>query len=69
MTLNGKRDSFSREDIYTMEKLSPAFTREKMNAVIENTLDCVSEWKSLAKENEVPKPLAEKIESNFRMYL
>jgi len=69
MSLNGKRDQFSREDIYSLEKLSPLFSRKKLNAVIDETIEQVSRWPTLAKEYGVPVSLAQEIESNLRLSL
>lgn len=69
MSLNGKRDDFTRSDFYSLEKLSPIFTREKINLIIDETIAKVSQWRKLADENEVPKFLASNIESNLRLKL
>lgn len=67
MKLNGKRDNFTREDFYSFEKLSPLFTKRKIDQVIEETITHVSEWKTLAAEQNVPHSLIERIESNLRL--
>ncbi|MCB1703699.1 MAG: type II toxin-antitoxin system HipA family toxin [Halioglobus sp.] len=69
MSLNGKRDDFSREDIYSLEKLIPRFTRSYLDTVIDNTLDQVSRWPGLAKEHAVPAALASEIAANLRLKL
>lgn len=69
MTLNGKRDDFNREDFYSLETLIPSFSRKKISRVIDKTIDQVSQWSNLAKENEVPKSLAKEIDSNLRLAL
>lgn len=69
MSLNGKRDNFTREDFYSLEKLSPLFTKKKINQVIDETLENVSKWSVLAKEWEVPRTLAEEINENLRLYI
>jgi len=69
MSLNGKRDKFSREDFYSLEKLSPLFSQHKIDTVIEETIACVSKWKSLARDSGVPKSLIEEIDSNLRLNL
>src|SRR5690606_19280388 len=33
MSLNGKRDDFTRDDFYSLEKLSPLFTRRKIDRI------------------------------------
>lgn len=65
MSLNGKRDNFSRQDFYSLEKLSPLFTREMINGIIDETIAKVSEWRKLAVEFEVPNLLAQEINANL----
>ncbi|MCF6234967.1 MAG: type II toxin-antitoxin system HipA family toxin [Gammaproteobacteria bacterium] len=65
MSLNGKRDNFTRSDFHSLEKLSPIFTQGKVNNIIDKTITHVSQWRKLATENEVPKPLINEIESNL----
>lgn len=67
MSLNGKRDNFTRDDFYSLEKLSPMFTRTKINTIIEETIEKVSNWSQLAHEHDVPKPLRDAVESNLRL--
>ncbi|MGM0935367.1 MAG: type II toxin-antitoxin system HipA family toxin [Pseudomonadota bacterium] len=69
MSLNGKRDNFTREDFYSLEKLSPLFTKKKINQVIDETVESVSKWPELAKEWDVPKTLVEEIKGNLRLHL
>lgn len=67
MKLNGKRDNFTREDFYSFKKLSPLFTKRKINQVIEETTEHVSRWKDLATEHSVPRALLKLIDSNLRL--
>ncbi|QIC15908.1 type II toxin-antitoxin system HipA family toxin [Providencia vermicola] len=67
MSLNGKRDNFIREDFYSLEKVSPLFSKKKINAVIDETIECVSSWPSLAKEWDVPKSLSDEMSKNLRL--
>ena len=69
MSLNGKRDDFSREDFYSLEKLSPLFSRDKINNMIDETISHVSQWRKLATEHNVPASLIDEIESNLRLSL
>jgi serine/threonine-protein kinase HipA len=69
MSLNGKRDDFTRKDFYSLEKLSPLFTREKINHIIDETIEHVSQWRKLATETEVPTSLIDEVESNLRIDL
>lgn len=69
MSLNGKRDNFTRNDFYTLEKLSPLFTRVKINHIIQETIDQVSQWRTLATAHDVPTSLIDEIEPNLRLSL
>lgn len=67
MSLNGKRDNFSRQDFYSLQKLSPLFTVAKINAIIDETVEKVSNWGNLATEVGVPDALIREIASNLRL--
>ena len=67
MSLNGKRDDFTRSDFYSLEKLSPIFSKRKINDIIDETIEHVSNWRKLAKEWQVPKTLIDEIHENLRL--
>ncbi|HCH24401.1 MAG TPA: toxin HipA [Oceanospirillaceae bacterium] len=67
MTLNGKRDDFTRGDIYSLQKLSPLFSQTLLNKVIDETIDVVSTWPQLAKHEGVPPVLAKEIAGHLRL--
>ena len=67
MKLNGKRDNFTREDFYSFEKLSPIFSKRKIDRIIEETTEHVSRWNDLAAEHSVPNSLLKLIGSNLRL--
>ncbi|MES9905004.1 MAG: type II toxin-antitoxin system HipA family toxin [Sedimenticola sp.] len=69
MTLNGKRDDFTRSDFYTLEKLSPIFSRAKTDNIIDETIAQVSKWREIATEHDVPKSIIDEVESNLRLAL
>lgn len=69
MSLNAKRDDFVREDFYSLETLSPLFSRKKINSVLDETIEQVSKWKTLAQEFGVPKVLINEINANLRLDL
>ena len=69
MSLNGKRDDFNREDLYSLEKLSPLFTRNKMDIIIDETVEQVSRWRKLATDHDVPASLIDEVEGNLRLTL
>lgn len=67
MSLNGKRDGFTRSDFYSLEKLSPIFSKRNIDNIIDETVEHVSSWRELANEWNVPKTLIEEISSNLRL--
>lgn len=69
MSLNGKREQFSRDDFYSLETLSPLFTRKKINQIIDETIAQVAKWRTLAVEHAVPRMLIDRIEGNLRLAL
>ena len=50
-----------------MEKLSPAFTRAKIDRILDEIIAGVSQWRKLATEHEVPATLVATVESNLRL--
>ena len=66
MSLNGKRDDFTRDDFYSLKKISPLFSIKKINQIIDTTITEVSKWREIALDNEVPISLINTIESNLR---
>lgn len=67
MSLNGKRDKFTRSDFYSLEKLSPIFSKKKIDDIIDATIEHISTWRQLAKEWDVPKTLIDEIQENLRL--
>jgi serine/threonine-protein kinase HipA len=67
MSLNNKRDGFTMADFYSLEPVSPLFTRERINKVVQETIEVVSTWEELAKEHDVPKSLIAEVQSNLRL--
>jgi serine/threonine-protein kinase HipA len=69
MSLNGKRENFNREDFYSLEKLSPLFSKRKINTIIDETVENASSWPVLAKDVGVPRGLIDEINNNLRVDL
>ncbi len=69
MSLNGKRDEFTRDDFYSLERISTLFTRTKINSILDETIEQVSCWRVLATEHGVPSTLIDNIEPNLRLKL
>jgi serine/threonine-protein kinase HipA len=67
MSLNGKRDNVTRSDFYILEKLSPIFSKKKVDDIIDATIEHVSTWRQLAEEWDVPKTLIDEIHENLRL--
>ena len=67
MSLNGKRDNFTRSDFYSLEKLSPVFNKKKIDDIIDATIEHVSTWRQLAEEWDVPKTLTDEVQENLRL--
>lgn len=67
MSLNGKRDNFTRSDFYSLEKLSPIFSKRKIEDIIDTTIEQVSNWRNLANKWDVPETLIGEIQDNLRL--
>lgn len=67
MSLNGKRDDFVRADFYSLEKLSPLFSRSFINSVIDEVIEKVAGWERLATEAQVPRILIDQVAQNLRL--
>lgn len=67
MSLNGKRDDFVRADFYSLERLSPLFSRDFINSVIDEMIEKVAGWKRLATEAQVPSILIDEVALNLRL--
>jgi serine/threonine-protein kinase HipA len=65
MSLNGKRDNFTRSDFYSLEKLSPLFSKRKIDDILDETIEHVSSWRNLAEAWDVPKTLINEINTNL----
>ena len=69
MSLNGKRDDFTREDFYSFENLSPLFSRKKIDGIIDETISHMATWPQLAKEHGVPELLLKTVHEHLRLSL
>lgn len=67
MSLNGKRDDFVRADFYSLEKLSPLFSRSFINSVLDEVIEKVAGWERLATEAQVPRVLIDEVSQNLRL--
>lgn len=70
MSLNGKRDNFTRADLLSLVSTSASTTLVRgMRDAIDRTLAVVSNFATLAREHEVPEPLIELVSGNLRLGL
>jgi serine/threonine-protein kinase HipA len=69
MTLNGKREDFTRNDFYALEKISPLFSKRNLDRVIDETVEAVAQWPILARDQEVPNSLIAEVSNNLRLKL
>lgn len=67
MTLNGKRDGFTREDFYAFSQVSRLFSKTKVDAVINHTREVMASWRARAQAEEVPSSLIDFVGSNLRL--
>lgn len=67
VSLSGKRDDFVRADFYSLERLSPLFSRSFINSVIDEIIEKVSGWERLATEAQVPSMLIDEVVQNLRL--
>lgn len=67
MSLNGKREDFTRKDFYSFEKLSPLFTKKRIDQILDEIIEHVSTWARISKDHGVPETLRFEIEKNLRL--
>lgn len=67
MTLNGKRDDFTRADFYSLEKITPLFTKKYIDQTLDEVIEKVSSWRELAMAASVPELLINEVEANLRL--
>ena len=67
MKLNDKRDDFTREDFYSLERLSPLFDKRTIDRTIDETQEHISRWNDLAAEHSVPPTLLKTVAENLRL--
>ena len=66
MSLSGKRDNFTRDDLLAVASLIGNFKKQAQQ-IIEQVLSVVSQWQSYANKADVFEPLAEEIKQNHRI--
>ena len=68
MSLNGKRSGHTRADFYALADVQlPKVERKEIDAIIDDVINAVSQWRELATEHEVPKALVELIDRHLKL--
>lgn len=67
MTLNGKRDDFTRKDLHSVGKAITIFSPKVVDEMLERVVDVVSTWPTLARDNDVPQSLAYEVGQHLRL--
>ncbi|MEN0036355.1 MAG: type II toxin-antitoxin system HipA family toxin [Cellvibrio sp.] len=68
LSLNGKRDNFTRADLLDAARLLSNFNTEAKK-IIQQTQDVVSQWEKYARNADVPASFAKEIQQNLRLQL
>jgi len=68
MSNNGKRDDFSREDLFAVAELIGNFKKAQQQ-VFDEVMTVVKNWKNYAEQAGVFENLATQIKSNLRLDL
>ena len=66
LTLNGKRDNFTREDLLEVASLISNFKRQA-NELIDQISAVIGEWQNYAKKSGVFPVLRKEVQSNLRL--
>jgi serine/threonine-protein kinase HipA len=65
MSANGKRQDHNRTDLIAVGANVTKLPHSLMHEMIDNVVESVSQWKKLAKQEDVPKGLRREIEKNL----
>ncbi len=69
MSINGKRDNFTRSDLLTVAALITSLSNKEACAIIERVIGVASNWMTYAKECNVFPEFRELIQENLRLHL
>ncbi|MDO3381094.1 type II toxin-antitoxin system HipA family toxin [Gilvimarinus algae] len=69
LSINGKRDGFTRGDLLQVAKLITRFNDRQATAVIDETIAVIAQWKDYANRAGVFAPFADEIFANLRLQL
>ena len=67
LSINGKRDNFSNDDLLAVAKLITNLTPKKAQAIIDKTKSVVSQWPVLAADEGVPEWLIKQATDSHRL--
>ncbi len=68
LSMNGKRDGFTREDLLVTAKLISNFTKEA-KSIIQQALNVINQWEKYAQMADVPAGFAREIKQHLRLNL
>ena len=66
MTLGGKRDRFTRQDLIDLA-LNAGFKTVQANKLLNRVIGAVKNWRTIAEENGLPAPYIDAVETKFRI--
>lgn len=69
MSLNGKREDFTRKDFHGLERFGKIFSVANLNAILDDTIEQVSQWRKLAVAHELPAHFIQEVERGLRLDL
>lgn len=69
MSINGKRDHFTREDYLAVAKLIANLGATKAKAIIDHTIDVIGQWRQLAEQEGLAPELISTIAASHRLNL
>ncbi len=69
LTIAGKRDNFTRDDLLSVAALITGVSSKKAKDIIDKTITIVSNWRGLAEEEGVPVALRDSVWETLRLKL
>lgn len=69
MSLNGKREDFTRKDFYGLERFGKIFSPINIDMILDEVIEQVSQWRTLAVEHELPEHFIQEVERGLRLDL
>lgn len=69
MTINGKRENHTREDFYTLTSQGNVFTKRRIDSILDEVIEAVSQWGVLSQAHEVPLELSDEVAGNLLLRL